>query len=111
MATSTLDQTDSGRTVEVRTGDTIVLRLAENRTTGYQWQIEQIDQEKLDLADDSFVLAPNAAIGTGGVREFRFVVRSAGESVLTLRYCQPWDSEASVIQRFSVRLAVNPQAR
>jgi predicted secreted protein len=38
-----LSKADDGRTVATRTGDEIVVRLAENATTGYRWEVERAD--------------------------------------------------------------------
>ena len=49
MSTITLTRADDGRTVDLSPGDTLVLRLAENPTTGYQWALDAGSDDVLAL--------------------------------------------------------------
>jgi len=49
VATITLTRADSGTIIEVRTGDTIIVRLDENPTTGYRWAVEKHEEEVIVL--------------------------------------------------------------
>jgi inhibitor of cysteine peptidase len=102
MATVQLTKSDDGRSVEVREGEEIVLRLPENPTTGFRWHVERADAMK--LVGDSFELDPNPQIGSGGVRELRFRPTSGSPGRLILRHWQPWEGESSIIERFAVDL-------
>ena len=41
MSNVTLAQADNGKSVEVKPGDTIVIQLDENSTTGFRWAMDQ----------------------------------------------------------------------
>ena len=104
MATVALTEADDGKAVAVRAGDEIVVRLPENPTTGYRWQVERAD-DALQADADSFELAPHPQVGSGGIRSFRFRVSAGLRQRLAIDHRQAWD-ESSVIDRFRVDLDV-----
>lgn len=65
-----LTAADSGRSIKVRDGDVIVLRLDENPTTGFRWHAARADQIIEGVAD-SFELNTEPTFGSWGAREFR----------------------------------------
>ena len=72
MATVTLTEADAGRTVPVAPGEPMVVRLAENPTTGYRWSIPM----GLEVAADTYERGSEA----GSPR----VAGAGGQRVLTL---------------------------
>lgn len=72
-------------------GDELSVRLAENPTTGYRWQVVQSGAGELALADEQFVPAAGATPGAGGERRLRFVARRAGDVRLEMVLGRPWD--------------------
>jgi inhibitor of cysteine peptidase len=100
MAVVELSGSDNGRSVELREGDEVLLRLAENPTTGFRWHIDQA--EGIEPAGEAFHLGRDPRIGSGGVHEFRFRRTGRGPGRLALRNWQPWAGESSVTERFAV---------
>lgn len=103
MTQITLTERDDGRSVEVRPGDEIVLRLAETPTTGFRWRVDRL-ADGLEPAGDAFELAPNPQFGSGGSRELRFRVARPPRGRLELRHWQEWSGDASITRRFAVEL-------
>ena len=52
MTVVDISTADNGARVEVRPGDAIVLRLPDNPTTGYRWQLIPVDGDILALDDE-----------------------------------------------------------
>ena len=73
-----------GGTVAVRTGDRLVVRLAENPTTGYRWAVEEADATFLTLEASSFEPPSGSTPGAGGWRTFRFLAVGPGATRLRL---------------------------
>lgn len=106
MALVELTRPTHGQSISVRLNDEIVVRLPENPTTGYRWEIDQADPLIAGTAD-AFTLDSDPQFGSGGTRELRFrVTSSSGVGRLSLKYWQPWEGDASVSDRFSVELQV-----
>ena len=103
--TKTVTAVDNGTTIEVHPGDELVVRLEENPTTGYRWQIDRIDGP-LEPAGDSYELSAPGMIGGGGSHEFRFRATGPGTADLTLKHLRSWEGDASITQRFAVTVNV-----
>jgi inhibitor of cysteine peptidase len=99
----TLGTGDGGRTVSVRPGDRIVLRLPENPTTGYRWS--GAVPEGLQLARDGNAPA-SAAPGAGGERVFEYIATMPGEYALDLVLSRAWETPAAADPRFRITVRV-----
>lgn len=106
MAVVDLSTANEGQLISVHPDDEIVIRLPENPTTGFRWEIDSADPIVAHV-DDEFELSQPAMVGTGGTREFRFrVAASTGTGRLALTLRQPWEGDASVTDRFSIDVVI-----
>ncbi len=106
MSAITLTEADQGKTVTLHPGQSLVVQLAENPTTGFRWSLDQGNEEIVALRDSNYVMAAGAGIGGGGQRTFTFEASKPGSVQLQLKLWREWEGEPSVIQRFSVTLEV-----
>lgn len=108
----TLTADNNGQTVDAVVGGQLILNLASNPTTGFDWKITAIDTAILQQEGDS-IYVPNAsqsgATGVGGTRTWTFGVKAAGSTTLTLEYRQAGqpDSEPAA-QTFTVTVEASP---
>jgi inhibitor of cysteine peptidase len=96
---------DDGASIALAAGDSLQIRLAENPTTGYRWQLEAWEQTVLVVTRDEFVPPGPARHGTGGEHLWEFVARAAGRASLRLTYRRVWSS-APPTRSFSLSLLV-----
>ncbi|WP_440947446.1 protease inhibitor I42 family protein [Methanosarcina sp. T3] len=94
---------DKGRTLEVEAQSLITVRLNENPTTGYRWEVETAGG--LEMVGDSFEKTGDA-IGAAGVRVFQFRASEAGSHKLSIRNWRDWEGEGSIIDRFYATILV-----
>lgn len=95
-----LTRADSGRTVDLRVGDRLLIRLDESPTTGFAWTGEGGDDTLVQQASD---FAPTStAFGGGGLRSFLFMAEQAGVAELRLRLWRAWEGDSSVVGVFTV---------
>jgi inhibitor of cysteine peptidase len=106
VSTITLTRTDSGKVVETRAGDTLVVRLGENPTTGYQWALETLNADEVVLQNVEYLRAGDAAVGGGGERRFTFKAQRAGTATVQLKLWRVWEGDASIVERFTVMFQV-----
>lgn len=99
-----LDQTDDGRVVHVKQGEVVTVRLPENPTTGYRWQLEPLDGDVLAPLDDQYV-AGSALAGAGGARTLRLSAARSGQAQVVLSLRRSWEKKAP-IRTFSVTVSV-----
>lgn len=90
----TLDQ--SGRTVTVPVGTTILVELPSNPSTGFTWEITRPpDPAVLRLVSHRFQPEWSPAIGAGGTDLWYFRAVGAGTTTVRMRYARPWAPEDS----------------
>ncbi|HYJ81579.1 MAG TPA: protease inhibitor I42 family protein [Allosphingosinicella sp.] len=100
-----LDLGDDGGKVELKVGETLSVRLAENATTGYRWMAEGIDPRVLAVSSGEADY-PDDAIGSGGEATFSARAVAPGETDFTLVNRRPWEGESAGIHSFRVRVTV-----
>ena len=101
----TITDEDNGKDIDLPAGDTLVLRLKSNPSTGYSWAIKG-DPSPLRLVKSS--TKKNAqtghAVGAPVTQEFRLTAVSAGMASLTLEYRRPWEYHVAPAKTFKVKV-------
>lgn len=105
--TVTVTSSDNGKSLDAHVGDDILVTLAENPTTGYRWKPEPADGRVLASEGDTFEMAADPAIGSGGTHQFRFAVLAPGRATIVLRLQRAWASDEPPVQTFSVEVNVS----
>ncbi len=106
MAEIIIVQDDRGKTFEVRQEDTIIIRLAENPTTGYQWNIDAVDKSIVKLKESDLLTAPGTGIGGGSARRFTFKAQAPGTTEIQLQLGREWENKDAAIDRFKVAICI-----
>jgi len=100
----------SGSQIELKKGQTLVLTLESNPTTGYQWEVieceESILQQKGEAEFKSSDTGNPPASGKGGTETFRFDAQSAGKGTLKLVYHRSWEKEVEPLKIFTLQVEV-----
>lgn len=89
-STRELTESDSGSVVDVEIGDVIEIRLEENPSTGYTWELEA-PPASVELTNDVFVSGDNTLVGGAGTRQLDFAVIEEEAGILRLEYLRPFD--------------------
>jgi inhibitor of cysteine peptidase len=97
---------DDTRTVELQVGDILEVTLDANPTTGYQWEMAQVDTSVLKAVGEPVYATREAGLGAGGIVTLRFEAAAAGETTLNLAYQRPFETDAAPTQTFSLSIAV-----
>lgn len=101
-----LTNADNGKQVAVKSGDVIVVTLESNPTTGFSWQLTEMDNAVLKQVGEVKYESDGRNIpGAGGTETFRFEAVSAGEVALTLWYMRPWES-VQPLETFTIQVVV-----
>ena len=104
-----LSENDSGKNIEVHTGDVIRIVLESNITTGYSWDnADKVDKDILALDSDDDVSDPNPEEmdGVGGNTVIVYRALKPGKTKVDLVYSQSWEP-SEFDQRFSVTVEVS----
>jgi len=101
----TIGDSDSGKTIAVPKGGKLIVRLASNPTTGYQWQISSLDQEYLKpVGEPAYELSKTDRIGSGGIQVFTFITLKPGKTMLILDYERSWEKKP--VKSFTVAVQI-----
>ena len=97
---------DNGSQINAKSGDVITLTLASNPTTGYSWQVMEINNIILtQVGDAEYKSDGRNILGAGGMETFRFEAVGAGETMLELGYMRPWES-VQPLETYSIQVIV-----
>lgn len=100
-----LAESDSGSQVTLNPGQTLVIQLEGNPSTGFTWEVAEVDASVLGQVGDIEFEADSELLGAGGIQRLRFEPSGSGETVLELVYHRPWETEDPA-QTFSVQVIV-----
>jgi inhibitor of cysteine peptidase len=101
---------DNGGQVALSVGQSLVVTLASNPTTGYSWQVAEGTGTVLaQVGEAIYRETPQEGtplVGVGGTETFRFEARAAGQTSLLLEYRRPWEETVEPVETFSVDVVV-----
>ena len=97
---------DQNRTVDVALGDTLLLALPENPTTGHLWALDRPEASPVTVLSSEFSRPQADRMGAPGVRSLRLKPTQAGTLQLRLKRWRPWEGDPSVVERFDLTVQV-----
>ncbi|MHB8910971.1 MAG: protease inhibitor I42 family protein [Syntrophales bacterium] len=103
-----LTERDSGKRISIAAGETISLTLTGNPTTGYTWEVAEIDRSVLAPDPAPSFAADSALTGAGGTFTFRFSALKAGSSAVKLSYRRPWETGVPPLRSVALAVTVLP---
>ena len=103
MATIELTDAENGGSIDAHVGDTILLALLDNPTTGYRWELEPVTGVSIVLDVAGYEPSSGEA-GSGGVATWLLSVAAAGTTSIALKRWRPWEGDASILDRFTVTI-------
>jgi len=104
----TFSKADQEKAQVLAPGASFEIRLPENPTTGYIWEVEHISEAVAGLEREAFEQEPAdpRIVGRGGTKIFVFKAREPGAGEIALRLRRPWQRDApidSFVLKFEVR--------
>ncbi|WP_164997758.1 protease inhibitor I42 family protein [Methanolobus psychrotolerans] len=99
-------ENDSQSTAYALKGDTIIVILEENPTTGYSWNMTA--SEGLELKGDSYeqTTGTEGLTGAGGSHQWTFEVTDTDDQSLSAVYMRPWEEKTGTEDTFSLDIMV-----
>ena len=104
-----LTDANNGGQVTVKVGQTINLQLDANPSTGFGWEVSQLDTTMLAQKGDK-TYAPSSQnkplAGGGGWEYFHFTMQQKGETTLKLIYHRSWEKGVEPAKTFEVKIQI-----
>ena len=94
---------DDDTAVEAAVGDSLVIALPENGTTGYQWTVSAAG-DAVVVETDEFAPPGSAAPGAAGQRLVTLRATRTGTAVVDMRLERPWEALATRRRRLRVTI-------
>lgn len=97
MSVVTLDLDGATHLAEARVGDTVVISVAENPTTGFLWQ--QVSRLPTGVVERETEFSPGGpGVGAGGTRRFVFLSDRVARAELDFCLSRTWEPD-KIIQK------------
>ena len=98
---------DNGSEKQLKKGQTLVVTLEGNPTTGYSWEMaEPLDEQVLRQVGEPEFKAESDLVGAAGVQILRFEAVNAGKTTLKLVYHRPWEEGVDPLETYSIQVVV-----
>ena len=98
---------NNGHEMQLKKGQTLVVTLEGNPTTGYSWEVaEPLDEQVLRQVGEAEFKQESNALGAGGVQVLRFEAVNAGQITLKLVYHRPWEKDVEPLETYSLQVVV-----
>jgi inhibitor of cysteine peptidase len=100
---------ERGQEIEIEQNDTLLIVLEANPSTGFQWEVMEIDSPILELTDDTYHADSDSAMGVGaaGTQRLTFEPVESGHTRVDLAYRRPWETEVEPANTFTVHITVS----
>lgn len=89
----TLAEGDSGKVIDIVSGERVIVRLASNRTTGYSWALLTSGSDALTRLASEYtqVVDAEGKPGAPGVESWYFQAKGSGQQELRFEYRRSWE--------------------
>lgn len=106
-----LNENNNGQDYSVSIGQSFILSLSSNPSTGYSWDFNKsYDNKLLELdVNKAYINDENSnqnIVGQGGRSYWKFKALQAGSTEIELRYARPWES-VQPAQTFKVKINIS----
>ncbi|MFQ5343383.1 MAG: protease inhibitor I42 family protein [Anaerolineae bacterium] len=102
-----IDETANGTAFNLKAGQKLIVTLKSNPTTGYDWQVDEVDESVVKLVTQEFKPASDPdRLGAPGQTEFQFQAAGAGTTSLRLIYVRSWEEGVEPQDTFQVRITI-----
>ena len=102
-----LTMNDNGKVINTSSEAVLIIRLEGNPTTGYRWEVSEINHSVISNVQQNIEPGSSLAAGAGGPFVFRLSGLQTGSSKVTFKYLKPWEGDDSILQRFAITVNVS----
>ncbi len=102
-------EADSGRTILVERGETFVVELPSNPSTGYTWSLKRLNSAIVQqVGSPVFIPASDSEglVGVGGMEVWTFRAGGWGDARMEFAYQRAWEGESSAVREVHYSVSV-----
>jgi inhibitor of cysteine peptidase len=103
-----ISDADAGKEIILTVGQNLIIDLPANPSTGYRWNIVEINEDLLSLVSREFRQdkAPPGKVGVGGTLVLNFMAVDKGDFKLKLEYSRAVSSGSDIAKTFEVDIKI-----
>lgn len=107
---------EAAKPIETTVGAEFAIELKSNPTTGYQWQVQKLDEAMVKAIGSSYHSDPQPKkngepmVGVGGKEIWKFKALKAGETTIEMKYVRPWEKDTPPVQTATFRVVIKQAA-
>jgi inhibitor of cysteine peptidase len=94
----------------LKVGQTLVITLASNPSTGYSWTVSGAPDSGVLTQDGDITYTPSnpdvVMPGSGGSETVRFTATAAGTTTIVLDYRRPWETDVPPVETVTIDVTV-----
>jgi inhibitor of cysteine peptidase len=90
-----IDESCDGMTIQLSVGDNLVINLQSQPSTGFRWQLDQINASVLQKVSDQFIPPSPPVIGGIGTEMWVFQAIGVGSSPIGMEYSRSFQAGAA----------------
>jgi len=99
-------EADNGGTTSLAVDRPFEVLLKGNPTTGYLWQVVDLDPSILQQVGEPAYKSESSALGSAGRYTFRFKTVGPGQTLLKLIYHRPFEQGVPPVEVFELNMTV-----
>jgi len=91
---------------ELKAGEEFEISLVANPSTGYAWEVAELDESKVQLVSDNFVegSASGQVVGASGQTVLKFKALASGQTRIKLVYRRAWETGVEPVKTHMVQV-------
>ncbi|MDY7018579.1 MAG: protease inhibitor I42 family protein [Chloroflexota bacterium] len=103
-----VDASYDGKEVELGVGDSLLVTLESNSTTGFSWELAKISDETVLKQIHQKYEGPGSGAppGAGGQEVWTFKAFKDGTSSISMEYSRPWEGGEKAAETFNLTVIV-----
>ena len=101
-----LSRQDSGKGIDVKIGEVVQVELEAMGTAGYQWFVENLDQEILRLISEGTKVLHPGRLGAPVLMVWKFEVIKEGTTEIKMNHYRSWEGKEHSTDHFEVRIKI-----
>lgn len=101
-----VDGSNNGSSIEMAVGETLIIKLEGNPTTGYQWEMLPNDGGLVELQGEPEYKSDSNLVGSGGLYRFTLKAIKPGTTAVELKYYRSFEPEVAPIQTYQINIVL-----
>lgn len=101
-----LDEDSDGQTIFLMRGWFVHVNLMSTPSTGYDWFLEELNEDVVDFYCETSVAIPPVMPGSPSESKWFFEAVDTGFTRMVLKYYRSWDGPGTAVRTLTVRFVV-----